>query len=185
MNAKDSYVIAHDVGTSSVKTALISNRGEVVAEATSSYGFSYPKPGWVEQNPEDYWRGTVQNTREILKEDHFQSQQITGMVFSTQAMGIIPMDRENNLLSNNITWVDGRAEDQARWFMNLLGGKRIFEKFYRVPAAGGEEKRGSGLGLTLVKQIVEAHGGTVEVESEVGKGSKFTLKIPLNQPEKA
>jgi signal transduction histidine kinase len=62
---------------------------------------------------------------------------------------------------------------------------KIFEKFYRVPAAGGEEKRGSGLGLTLVKQIVEAHGGTVIVESEVGKGSKFTLKIPLNQPEKA
>jgi signal transduction histidine kinase len=57
---------------------------------------------------------------------------------------------------------------------------KIFEKFYRVRATGGEEKRGSGLGLTLVKQIVEAHGGTIEVESEVGEGSKFTLKIPLH-----
>jgi signal transduction histidine kinase len=56
---------------------------------------------------------------------------------------------------------------------------KIFDKFYRVPATGGEEKRGSGLGLTLVKKIVEAHGGTIEVESEVGKGSKFTLQIPL------
>jgi signal transduction histidine kinase len=57
---------------------------------------------------------------------------------------------------------------------------KIFEKFYRVRATGGEEKRGSGLGLTLVKQIVEAHGGTIEIESEVGEGSKFTLKIPLH-----
>ena len=57
--------------------------------------------------------------------------------------------------------------------------KKIFEKFYRVPAPRGEEKRGSGLGLTLVKHIVEAHGGTIEVESEVGEGSKFTLRIPL------
>ena len=57
--------------------------------------------------------------------------------------------------------------------------KKIFEKFYRVRAARGEEKRGSGLGLTLVKHIVEAHGGTIEVESELGKGSKFTLQIPL------
>ena len=57
--------------------------------------------------------------------------------------------------------------------------KKIFEKFYRVQAAKGEEKGGSGLGLTLVKHIVEAHGGTIEVESVVGEGSKFTLRIPL------
>ena len=57
--------------------------------------------------------------------------------------------------------------------------KKIFDKFYRVPATEGEEKRGSGLGLTLSKHIVEAHGGTIEVESEVGEGSKFTLRIPL------
>ena len=57
--------------------------------------------------------------------------------------------------------------------------EKIFEKFYRVQAARGEEKRGSGLGLTLVKHIVEAHGGIIEVESAVGEGSTFTLKIPL------
>ena len=57
--------------------------------------------------------------------------------------------------------------------------KKIFDKFYRVPAAMGKEKRGSGLGLTLAKHIIEAHGGVIEVESEVGKGSKFTVRIPL------
>ena len=89
-------MIAHDVGTSSVKTALISNLGEMRAEATSSYGFSCPKPGWVEQDPEDYWNGTVQNTKKVLKECRIQSQQIRGMVFSTQAMGIIPLERTDD-----------------------------------------------------------------------------------------
>ena len=130
------YVIAHDLGTGSVKTALISDRGEVIAHATSSYGFTYPKPGWVEQDPEDYWNGSVQNTREIIRESSINLQQIKGMVFSTQAMGIIPLDMENNLLNHNITWVDGRAEDQARWLMNLLGGKRIFEKLIGVEITG-------------------------------------------------
>ncbi len=57
--------------------------------------------------------------------------------------------------------------------------KKIFDKFYRVHTAKAKETRGSGLGLTLAKHIIEAHGGTIEVESEAGKGSKFTIRIPL------
>ena len=47
--------------------------------------------------------------------------------------------------------------------------KKIFDKFYRVPTVNRKEMSGSGLGLALVKHIVEAHGGSIEVESEVGK----------------
>jgi signal transduction histidine kinase len=57
--------------------------------------------------------------------------------------------------------------------------KKIFDKFYRVPTSEVKETRGSGLGLTLAKHIVEAHDGSIDVESEVGKGSSFTIKIPL------
>jgi signal transduction histidine kinase/tetratricopeptide (TPR) repeat protein len=57
--------------------------------------------------------------------------------------------------------------------------KKIFDKFYRVSTARTKETRGSGLGLTLAKHIVEAHRGTIEVDSEVGKGSRFTVSLPL------
>ena len=57
--------------------------------------------------------------------------------------------------------------------------KKIFDKFYRVSTVMTKQARGSGLGLTLAKHIVEAHGGTIEVESEVGKGSRFTVRLPL------
>jgi len=54
----------------------------------------------------------------------------------------------------------------------------LFEKFYRGAAARDAGIRGTGLGLVLVKQTVDAHGGTIAVESEPGKGARFTITMP-------
>ena len=55
--------------------------------------------------------------------------------------------------------------------------KHIFEPFYRAKYVVDEQIHGNGLGLSLVKQIIEAHGGKINVESEIGKGSKFTITL--------
>jgi two-component system phosphate regulon sensor histidine kinase PhoR len=60
---------------------------------------------------------------------------------------------------------------------------RVFEKFYRAEARPEKNIAGSGIGLTLVKEIVEAHGGSISVESERNKGSTFTIHIPIKQRE--
>ncbi len=59
---------------------------------------------------------------------------------------------------------------------------KIFEKFYRAEDSLVQETRGSGLGLSLVRHIMEAHAGAVEVQSAPGKGSTFTLVLPLERP---
>jgi xylulokinase len=127
-------VLAHDVGTSSVKSALIDSEGNILNHCTRSYPFHYPKPGWIEQDPEDYWNAISANSRTLA--ESVDKNQITGIVFTTQAMGIIPMDASGNVLHKNITWVDGRAEEQAQHIMATFGGTKIFKSFLGTEITG-------------------------------------------------
>jgi two-component system phosphate regulon sensor histidine kinase PhoR len=82
-----------------------------------------------------------------------------------------------------------RASAQGAWLtiavrdfgIGIKGGDldQIFERFYRAGDELTRSVKGSGLGLTLVKEIVEAHHGEVRVESEPGKGSVFSIRLPL------
>jgi signal transduction histidine kinase/tetratricopeptide (TPR) repeat protein len=60
---------------------------------------------------------------------------------------------------------------------------RIFEKFYRSKDVKAADTKGSGLGLTLVKHITEAHGGQIKVQSEPGRGSTFIVILPISSPK--
>jgi two-component system, OmpR family, phosphate regulon sensor histidine kinase PhoR len=67
---------------------------------------------------------------------------------------------------------------------------RIFEKFYRVPRVESADEPGTGLGLAFVREIMDSHGGYVTVKSEVGVGSTFTMRLPVepkdgNNPKKS
>ena len=61
--------------------------------------------------------------------------------------------------------------------------QRIFERFYRLGSELRRETQGVGLGLAIVKHVVEAHGGKITVQSEVGKGSRFTIELPLPEAQ--
>lgn len=131
-----SYIMAHDLGTSSDKAALVDFDGRIVATAKEDYPTYYPQPAWVEQEPMDYWDASSRASARIIEDLGIDPADVKGVVFSTQAQGIIPVDEEGNLLYRNITWVDGRAEKQAKAIMKKVGGERIFKMFSGTPIMG-------------------------------------------------
>jgi len=102
----------------------------------------------------------------------------------------------NNLLSNAVKYSDKKPEIDVEGFtqdnnvcikvadngigINRIDQKHIFDKFYRASTGNIHKFKGLGLGLYYVKKIAEAHGGDVTVSSRPGKGSTFTIYIPLN-----
>ena len=100
-----------------------------------------------------------------------------------------------NLLDNAVKYSGESREmklrasadaDEIRWQVVDKGlgispedKTRVFERFFRSKQAADPNIKGSGIGLTIAKHIVEAHGGTISVESELGRGSTFTVAIPV------
>ena len=107
------FVLACDLGTSSVKAALVDLQGKAVDIASAEYPLYIPKPGWAEQDPEAYWRAVCDATHQILARTGIRPEEVLGIAFGTQWKGIIPIGRDGKVLRRAIIWLDKRADEQA------------------------------------------------------------------------
>lgn len=120
------YIIAHDVGTSNNKAALVDVEGVVHGRSISPYDIKYPRPGWAEQDPEDWWKAMALSTKKLMSESGVSPSDVLCVVNATQMIGIVPMDATGTALRPGIIWLDNRAPEEARWVMNKFLGPAVF-----------------------------------------------------------
>jgi xylulokinase len=114
VTSADDYVVALDLGTSGVKVAVTTLRGELVASAVEGYPLHMLGDGGVEQDPADWWDAVVRGTRRALGRAGVDPARVAGVGCSAQWLGTVPVDDRGRPLMRAVIWMDSRGAEQVR-----------------------------------------------------------------------
>ena len=113
------HILTVDVGTSSTKTSLWTETGQLVAHATSGYDLRRPEPLWAEIDGDTWWRAVCETIRMVLATSKVDPISIAGIGVDAIGWTLIPVDRAGNPLHPAMIWLDRRAEQETRWLKSL------------------------------------------------------------------
>lgn len=119
-------ILASDIGTSSVKSALFDLDGHTLAAATQPHLTRHSQPGWSDQDPADWWNGYRQTIRDLVARQPQLSKRIAVIGISGQMLGCIPVDRQGRPLHAAPIHADLRAEKQARQIRERIGSDHLY-----------------------------------------------------------
>jgi len=115
-----------DVGTTATKALLIDIKGKTVASSSYTYGLITPYKNWVEQDPEELWKGVTTTIHKVL-ENLKPEDRVLALSLSTQGGTTIPVDVDYKPVSNAISWMDHRAYKQAEQIRESFGESKMYE----------------------------------------------------------
>jgi xylulokinase len=113
-----------DVGTSATKGVAIDPDGRVVATGEAAYPLSTPRPGWSEQDPEDWWRATEWVLADLTRAAGAAP---AGIGLSGQMHGLVALDADDNVIRPAILWNDQRTQAECTQIEDTIGRKRLIE----------------------------------------------------------
>jgi len=113
-------VIGIDVGTSGVKVIAVDEKGAVAASHTCLYPLEQPRPGWTQQDPEDWWQGTAEALRQVT--GSVAGASVRGVSFSGQMHGMVALDDSGAVVRPAILWNDQRTASQCDEIREAAGG---------------------------------------------------------------
>lgn len=134
--AQEQYIVAHDTGTGGDKAVLTDLRGHIIHSCYQPYDLQYPRPNWVEQDPNNLWRAVASTTRRLIEESRINPAEILGVGISAQMFNLLPVDGNVEPLMPMISWLDSRTTEQADRILadeNVLSS--LFEYTGNVPTA--------------------------------------------------
>ena len=125
--------IGIDLGTSSIKGLLVTEKGKILNEASYMYDVSYPAPNYSEQNPEDWITGLKYVLNKLC--DNVRNT-IGGISFGGQMHGLVILDENDKVIRPCILWNDGRTEEETKYLNEVIGKKKLSDLTANIAFAG-------------------------------------------------
>jgi len=126
-----------DVGTSGTKTLAMRSDGRILASAVKEYPLSSPKPGWSEQNPDDWWQATQKTVRKVVRTAKIKPADVDGIGLSGQMHGSVFLDSSGGVIRPALLWNDQRTATQCSEIESRAGGRRKLISMVANPALTG------------------------------------------------
>ena len=117
-----SVFVGLDVGTGGARAVAVNHSGEIVAEASSEYPLHTPRPGWTEQDPEDWWKGAKEVLAKVAAE---AGEEVGGIGLTGQMHGSVFLDRSDEVIRPALLWNDQRTQAQCDRITQSVGDERL------------------------------------------------------------
>lgn len=114
-----------DVGTTGAKALLVADDGTIIAGRTTEYPLFSPRPGWSEQNPEDWWQASIASIRSVLTAPGVDAGAVRGIGLTGQMHGLVLLDETGRVLRPCILWNDQRTARQCAEITRRVGAERL------------------------------------------------------------
>lgn len=126
--------IGVDLGTSAVKLLLMDSEGKIQNIVSREYPICFPRPGWSEQNPEDWFRETMNGLKELLAD--CDRSQVAGISFGGQMHGLVILDDKDQVIRPALLWNDGRTYEECDYLNQVIGKEKLSEYTANISFTG-------------------------------------------------
>lgn len=126
--------IGVDLGTSAVKLLLMNEKGEILNITSKEYPIFFPKPGWSEQNPTDWWEKSVEGIKELTKD--YDKSQVAGISFGGQMHGLVILDENDEVIRPALLWNDGRTAAETDYLNEKIGKDKLSQYTANIAFTG-------------------------------------------------
>lgn len=128
------FYIGIDLGTSAMKLLLMDEMGDIKNVVTKEYPLEFPRPGWSQQNPEDWKKALLEGVPELLA--GFEGSQVAGIGCGGQMHGLVVLDENDNVIRPAILWNDGRTAKQVAYLNDGIGKEKLSAWTANIAFAG-------------------------------------------------
>jgi xylulokinase len=132
----DSLLIGCDIGTSAVKTILTSQTGQLLGHRVAEHTMRHPRPGWAENDPEDWYGGVAATVRDVLTDTSVSPERVAALAIVSQREPVVLIDHQGNALTPAISWTDRRTDAEAKEVSDRLGRAWLIENTGMAPVPG-------------------------------------------------